>query len=71
MPLSPYRCCNCTAAIQLYRCTAGTTDQTEFWSSRGSEGQAGEEGLLYDLESAACAVKYVRIAVYRAQYQHG
>jgi hypothetical protein len=43
-----------------------------FWSSTGSEdARSAVEDCVYRLAGPACSVRYLRMLVYRAFYQHG
>ncbi|KAL4422325.1 hypothetical protein ABPG75_008522 [Micractinium tetrahymenae] len=46
-------------------------DATSFWSSTGSQDPDCAEFLLYKLSSPLCLLRYVQLAVFRAQYQWG
>lgn len=42
-----------------------------FWSSTGRASPHGQEWLLYRLASPLCRLRFVKLGVYRALYQHG
>eukprot|EP00887_Chlorella_sp_A99_P007163 scaffold2.g7163.t1 len=55
---------------QSIGCTLDASDQT-FWSSTGSRGPEVDEWLLYRLAGPLCAVRFLRLTVFRASFQFG
>ena len=52
---------------------AGNTvsDDVGFWSSSGNPSPQAVDCLLYRLEAPCCALFFIKLGVYRADYQHG